>query len=58
MGSHTMKQYSRDHTLYGWGNFVAAHKLSVLDCLTLPTMWTNEQSVDTPFVFSLVEQKS
>ncbi len=55
MGSHTMKQYSRDHTLYGWGHFVAEHKLSMLDCLTLPTMWTNEQSIDTPFVFLLMK---
>jgi hypothetical protein len=55
MGSHTMKQYSRDRSLYGWGHFIAEHKLSILDCLTLPTMWTNEQSIDTPFVFSLLE---
>lgn len=55
MGSHTMKQYSRDHSLYGWGHFVAEHKLNILDSLTLPTMWTNEQSIDTPFVFLLWE---
>jgi hypothetical protein len=55
MGSHTMKQYSRDCTLYGWGHFIAEHKLSILDCLTLPTMWTNEQSIDTPFVFLLMK---
>ena len=55
MGSHTMKQYSRDRTLYGWGHFVAEHKLRILDCLTLPTMWTNEQSIDTPFVFLLMK---
>jgi hypothetical protein len=53
MGSHTMKQYSRDRSLYGWGHFISEHKLRILDCLTLPTMWTNEQSIDTPFVFSL-----
>jgi hypothetical protein len=51
MGSHTMKQYSRDHILYGWGQFITKHKLRILDSLTLPTMWTNEQSTDTPFVF-------
>jgi len=56
MGSHTMKQYSRDRSLYGWGHFVAEHKLSIQDCLTLPTMWTNEQSIDTPFIFSLLEK--
>jgi hypothetical protein len=55
MGSHIMKQYSRDHSLYGWGNFVAKHRLSILDSLTLPTMWTNEQPIDTPFVFLLRE---
>jgi len=57
MGSHTMKQYSRDRTLYGWGHFIAEHNLRILDCLTLPTMWTNDQSIDTPFVISLLEQK-
>jgi len=56
MGSHTMKQYSRDRSLYGWGHFVAEHKLSIQDCLTLPTMWTNDQSIDTPFIFSLLEK--
>ncbi len=55
MGSHTMKRYSRDRSIYGWGHFIAEHRLSILDCLTLPTMWTNEQSIDTPFVFSLLE---
>ncbi|MGB8087512.1 MAG: hypothetical protein WCF07_14590, partial [Nitrososphaeraceae archaeon] len=57
MGSHTMKQYSRDRTLYGWGHFIAEHNLKILDCLTLPTMWTNEQSIDTPFVLSVLEQE-
>jgi hypothetical protein len=55
MGSHTMKQYSRDLSLYGWGHFIAEHKLSILDCLTLPTMWTNDQSIDTPFIFLMME---
>jgi hypothetical protein len=52
-----MKQYSRDRTLYGWGHFITEHNLKILDCLTLPTMWTNEQSIDTPFVLSVLEQK-
>lgn len=51
MGSHTMKQYSRDLNLYGWGQFIDDHKLTVLDCITLPTMWTNDQFTDTPFIF-------
>lgn len=55
MGSHTMKHYSRDLSIYGWGQFIAKHKLSILDSLTLPTMWTNEQSTDTPFVFLTFE---
>jgi hypothetical protein len=55
MGSHTMKKYARDSTCYGWGQFIARHNLRVLDCLTLPTMWTNDQSIDTPFVLSLLE---
>lgn len=57
MGSHTMKQFSRDRRLYGWGSFIAEHKLSLLDCITLPTMWTNDQPFDTPFVFSKLPSK-
>jgi hypothetical protein len=57
MGSHTMKKYARDRSLFGWGRFIAQHNLHVLDFLTLPTMWTNEQSIDTPFIFSLLELK-
>ncbi|HET6730590.1 MAG TPA: hypothetical protein VFH04_03235 [Nitrososphaeraceae archaeon] len=57
MGSHAMKKYARDSTGYGWGQFIARHNLYLLDCLTLPTMWTNEQLVDTPFILSLLKQK-
>lgn len=57
MGSHRMKKYARDSTGYGWGQFISRHNLHLLDCLTLPTMWTNEQSIDTPFIFSLLEQE-
>jgi hypothetical protein len=57
MGSHEMKQFSRDRRIYGWGSFIAEHKLKLLDSLTLPTMWTNDQPVDTPFVFSKLQAK-
>jgi hypothetical protein len=57
MGSHEMKQFSRDRRIYGWGSFITEHKLRLLDCLTLPTMWTNDQPVDTPFIFSKMQAK-
>lgn len=58
MGSHSMKKYTKDSTVYGWGQFIEQHNMRVLDCLTLPTMWTNELQVDTPFIFSLLAQES
>jgi hypothetical protein len=52
MGSHIMKQYTSDKTKWGWGKIIDKFDLQVIDCLTLPTHWTNEQQYDTPYIYT------
>ena len=52
MGTHLMRENSRDRTKWGWGQLMKKFHLDVLDMITLPTHWTLEQKIDTPFIFS------
>jgi len=52
MGSHIMKEYSRDKTKWGWGKIIKDFDLDLIGCLTLPTHWTNDQQVDTAYVYT------
>ena len=52
MGSHVMKEYTSDKTKWGWGNIIDKFDLQLIDCLTLPTHWTNEQQLDTPYIYT------
>jgi hypothetical protein len=57
MGSHTMKSLSRDHTRWGWGNVIANYGLEHLGTVTLPTLWTADQSVDTAYVYTAFKRQ-
>ncbi|AFU58483.1 hypothetical protein Ngar_c15490 [Candidatus Nitrososphaera gargensis Ga9.2] len=52
MGSHVMKSFSRDQTGWGWGSVIANHDLELVDTVTLPTLWTTDQVVDTAYVYT------
>jgi hypothetical protein len=52
MGSHIMKEYSRDKTKWGWGKIIEDFDLDLIGCLTLPSHWTNDQHVDTAYVYT------
>ena len=58
MGSHTLKEYSRDKTGWGWGKIIEKFDLDVVGCLTLPTLWTNDQQIDTPYVYTKCKNKN
>ena len=51
-GSHIMRKDSRDKSKWGWGKVMEYYNLEVIKTVTLPTYWTVEQSVDTPFIFT------
>ena len=52
MGSHVMKHYSSDRTNWGWGRIIKQFDLKIIECLTLPTHWTNDQKMDTPYIYT------
>ena len=51
-GSHSMREYSRDKSQWGWGSVIDNFNLKIIKTITLPTYWTAEQSIDTPFIFA------
>jgi hypothetical protein len=52
MGSHKMRDYTQDRTKWGWGNIIDLFQLEVLSCITLPTLWTNDQEIGTAYVYT------
>ncbi|NAL76794.1 hypothetical protein [Nitrososphaera sp. AFS] len=52
MGSHIMKKYSRDFAGWGWGGIFETYDLVIQECVTLPTYWTNDQKLDTAYIFT------
>ena len=52
MGSHVMKSLTRDKTSWGWGNVIASFDLELIGSITLPTLWTTDQMVDTAYVYT------
>jgi hypothetical protein len=52
MGSHVMKSLTRDRTCWGWGNIIASFGLKLIGTITLPTLWTTDQILDTAYVYT------
>jgi len=51
-GSHQMRKNSRDASKLGWGFVIDNFGLEVIKTITLPTRWTVDQPIDTPYVFT------
>ena len=51
-GSHIMRKDSRDKSKWGWGQVIDHYDLEIVKTVTLPTYWTFDQQVDTPFIFT------
>ena len=51
-GSHIMRKDSKDKSKWGWGKVIEHHNLEVIKTITLPTYWTLDQPIDTPFIFT------
>jgi hypothetical protein len=54
MGSHVMKTLTRDRTGWGWGSVIASFGLKLIGTITLPTLWTTDQILDTAYVYTRV----
>ena len=51
-GSHMIRKESRDKSMWGWGKLLDNYNLEVIKTVTLPTYWTLDQPIDTPFIFT------
>ena len=47
-----MRKESRDKSMWGWGKLLDSYNLEVIKTVTLPTYWTLDQQIDTPFIFT------
>jgi hypothetical protein len=54
MGSHVMKSLTRDRSGWGWGSVIASFGLKLIGTITLPTLWTTDQILDTAYVYTQV----
>ena len=51
-GTNTQRQLSGNLENGGWGTIIEKHKLKVIDTVSLPTIWTFDQDIETPYIFT------
>ena len=51
-GTHTKRQLSRNLENGGWSALIEKHNLKVINTVSLPTIWTFDQTVDTPYIYT------
>lgn len=51
-GTHSKRQLSGNLSNGGWSALIENHKLVVLETVSLPTVWTFDQSVETPYIYT------
>ena len=51
-GTNTKRQLSGNLGHGGWSTLIEKHDLEVLDTVSLPTVWTFDQDVETPYIFT------
>ena len=51
-GTHSKRQLSSNLENGGWSNLIEKHNLNVIDTVSLPTVWTFDQKIETPYIFT------
>lgn len=51
-GTHSQRQLSGNPSNGGWSALIEKHGLNVMETVSLPTIWTFDQPVDTPYIFT------
>ena len=51
-GTHTKRQLSGNLENGGWASLIKKYNLSVIDTVSLPTVWTFDQAVETPYIYT------
>ena len=51
-GTNTKRQLSGNLSEGGWSSLIETHQLDVIHTVSLPTVWTFDQLVETPYIFT------
>ena len=51
-GTHSKRQLSGNTSNGGWDDLIKKYGLNVVDTVSLPTVWTFDQPVETPYIFT------
>ena len=51
-GTNSKRHLSNNVLDGGWHSFIKQHNLSILESVSLPTVWTFDQMVETPYLFT------
>ena len=51
-GSHSKRHLSGNQKSGGWSSLMDKHNLKEITTVTLPTVWTFDQSADTPYIYT------
>lgn len=51
-GTNTKRQLSGNLENGGWSTLIEKHNLKVIDTVSLPTIWTFDQNIETPYIFT------
>ncbi len=51
-GTHSKKQFSSNLDNGGWGSLIKKYNLNIVDTVSLPTVWTFDQTIETPYIYT------
>lgn len=51
-GSHSKRQLSGNPSIGGWSSLLEKNNLDQITTICLPTVWTFDQDVDTPYIYT------
>ena len=51
-GTHTKRHLSNNLKNGGWSTLIEKHNLDVIKTISLPTVWTFDQKIETPYIYT------
>ena len=51
-GTNSKRQLSNNLTNGGWNSLIEKHNLNVMETVSLPTVWTFDQKIETPYIYT------
>ena len=51
-GTNSKRQLSNNLTDGGWSSLIEKHNLNVMETVSLPTVWTFDQKIETPYIYT------